>query len=45
MSKLEQLIAELCPEGVEYVSLCEVAKVSNGRDHKDLPDGDYPVYG
>ena len=45
MSKLEQLITDLCPEGVEYVSLCNVAKISNGRDHKSLPEGDIPVYG
>ena len=45
MSKLKELINELCPNGVEYKALGEVAKISNGRDHKHLSDGDFPVYG
>ena len=32
MSKLEELIAELCPDGVEYVKLKEVAQISAGGD-------------
>jgi type I restriction enzyme S subunit len=36
MSKLDKLIAELCPDGVEYVKLCDICKISNGKDHKDL---------
>ena len=30
MSKLEELIAELCPDGVEYVQLREVFELKNG---------------
>jgi type I restriction enzyme S subunit len=45
VNKLEQMIQEFCPNGVERVALCEVAKVSNGRDHKALSDGKIPVYG
>ena len=30
MSRLEELIAELCPEGVEYKTLGEIAGVSRG---------------
>jgi type I restriction enzyme S subunit len=45
MTKLETLISELCSGGVEYVCLCDVAKISNGKDHKHLPDGEFPVYG
>ena len=30
MSRLEELIAELCPEGVEYKTLGEIASVSRG---------------
>lgn len=32
MSKLEELIAELCPDGVEYKKLKEVAQISAGGD-------------
>jgi type I restriction enzyme S subunit len=45
MSKLDQLIAELCPNGIKFVVLPDVAKISNGKDHKHLADGKYPVYG
>ena len=45
MSKLDELIAEHCPDGVEYVSLADVARISNGKDHKHLADGEIPVYG
>ena len=45
MTKLDSLIAELCPDGVEYVNLADVARISNGKDHKHLADGDIPVYG
>jgi hypothetical protein len=36
MSKLEQLIAGLCPDGVEKVPLADIARISNGKDHKNL---------
>lgn len=39
------LIEELCPDGVEYKFLEKVAKISNGKDHKHLEDGEIPVYG
>lgn len=45
MSKLEELINELCPNGVKYTSLEKVAKISNGKDHKHLENGEIPVYG
>lgn len=45
MSRIDDLIAELCPDGVEYKKLGEVAKIKNGRDYKGLPEGDIPVYG
>ncbi|MGC4018493.1 MAG: restriction endonuclease subunit S [Muricomes sp.] len=45
MSKLEKRIEELCPDGVEYKFLEKVAKISNGKDHKHLEDGEIPVYG
>ena len=46
MSKLEQMIKELCPEGVEYVKVGKIADVgtgnSNGNEAED--DGIYPFY-
>ena len=46
MSKLEQMIKELCPEGVEYVRVGKIADVgtgnSNGNEAED--DGIYPFY-
>ena len=45
MESIEQMIKRLCPKGVEYVKLGEVASIKNGRDHKKYEDGDVPVYG
>lgn len=45
MSKLKELIQELCPDGVEYKKLGEVAIIRNGRDYKHLGKGNIPVYG
>jgi type I restriction enzyme S subunit len=45
MSKLSEMIARLCPNGVEYKKLGEVARIRNGRDYKHLGKGEIPVYG
>lgn len=45
MTKLEELIAELCPDGVEFKELRAVLKIKNGSDYKAFGDGDIPVYG
>lgn len=45
MESIEQMIKRLCPEGVKYVKLEEVATIKNGKDHKPFNDGNYPVYG
>ena len=45
MSKLEELIAELCPDGVEYKELSEILTIKNGSDYKSFGTGDIPVYG
>ena len=45
MNKIEALIEQYCPEGIEFKDLREVAKISNGKDHKYLEAGNYPVYG
>lgn len=47
MSRIEQLIAELCPEGVEWKELGEVINIQRGvrvvRNQLQL-DGRYPVF-
>ena len=45
MSKLQELIQKLCPNGVEYKKVEEVAIIKNGRDYKHLGKGNIPVYG
>ena len=45
MSKLQKLIRELCPDGVEYKKLGEIVTIKNGRDYKHLGKGNIPVYG
>ena len=48
MSKIEELIKEYCPNGVEYKELGEICKISRGRviSKEYLLDniGEYPVY-
>lgn len=44
-SKIEKLITELCPNGVEFKELGEVAIIKNGKDWKKLNNGNVPVYG
>jgi hypothetical protein len=45
VSHLHDLIKTLCPAGVEFKHLGDVARIRNGRDYKYLGDGDVPVYG
>ena len=45
MTKLEQQIKELCPNGVEYRELHEILTIKNGSDYKGFGEGDIPVYG
>lgn len=48
MSKLDDLIAELCPDGVEYKTVEEICNVTRGRvmskDYIRENAGDYPVF-
>lgn len=48
MSKLEELIQELCPNGVEYKTIGEIANISRGKvmskDYLRENKGEYPVY-
>ncbi|OUQ55207.1 hypothetical protein B5E58_12660 [Tyzzerella sp. An114] len=45
MSKLQNLINELCPNGVKYKKLEDVLIIKNGRDYKQYKQGNIPVYG
>ena len=45
MSRLADLIAQLCPDGVEYRPLSELVRIRNGCDYKALSSGNVPVYG
>ena len=46
MSKLEQLINELCPDGVEYKKIKEIAEVGTGgsNGNEAIENGKYPFY-
>lgn len=45
MSRVDDLLAQLAPNGVPYRLLGDVLRIKNGKDHKALPDGPIPVYG
>lgn len=45
MSRLDALIQELCPNGVEYKTLKDILKIKNGSDYKKFSEGNIPVYG
>lgn len=48
MSKIDELIAELCPDGVEYRKVGDIANISRGKvmskDFLKENAGEYPVY-
>ena len=47
MNKIEKLIKEMCPDGVEYKKLFEIANILKGQQlnkEKFIKDGQYPVY-
>lgn len=45
MSRIDDLLAKHCPDGVEFKRLGEIVRIKNGKDHKTLGDGEFPVYG
>lgn len=45
MSRIDDLIAQLAPNGVAFMMLGEVLRIKNGKDHKALAEGEVPVYG
>ena len=46
MSKLEKLIAELCPDGVEYKSIREIAEIGTGNSNgnESVDNGLFPFF-
>ena len=46
MSRIEQLIAELCPDGVEYKDLSSITKITTGKLNANAmkSDGLYPFF-
>ena len=46
MSKLDDMINRLCPDGVEFVKLGEVAKVGTGSSNRQdsVENGEYPFF-
>ena len=47
MNKIEKLIKEMCPNGVEYKKLFDIANILKGQQlnkEKFIKDGQYPVY-
>ena len=45
MSRLDELIAKFCPNGVKYRELKDILIIKNCKDYKNLIEGKYPVYG
>ena len=45
MSRLQALLDELCPDGVEYLPLSSFLTIRNGSDYKQFDPGGIPVYG
>lgn len=45
MSKLQELIKKLCPDGVEFKKLEEVCEIFSGKNKQKKEQGKYPVYG
>lgn len=47
MSKIEELVKQYCPNGVEYKALVDIANITIGEfvhQNYQTPDGKYPVY-
>ena len=46
MSKIDDLIAKMCPDGVEYQRLGGIAQVGTGSSNRDeaVADGTFPFY-
>jgi type I restriction enzyme S subunit len=45
VSRIDDLIARRCPQGIEFRLLGDVVRIRNGKDYRSLGDGVIPVYG
>jgi type I restriction enzyme S subunit len=45
VSRVEELITQLCPNGIAFTELRNVCQIKNGKDWKTQEHGDIPVYG
>jgi type I restriction enzyme, S subunit len=45
VSRSDDLIAKHCTKAVEFKRLGDIVRIRNGKDHKTLGDGNFPVYG
>ena len=45
MSRIDELVTEMCPDGVEFLPLGDLVRIRNGKDYKSLGEGAVPVYG
>ncbi|CEH01647.1 restriction endonuclease subunit S [Propionibacterium freudenreichii] len=45
MSRIDELVERLCPDGVPFRPLGEVTRIRNGKDYKHLGIGAVPVFG
>jgi len=45
MNQIDETIARLCPDDVEFMRLGSIVRIKNGKDHKHLAEGNIPVYG
>ncbi|MFJ6533528.1 restriction endonuclease subunit S [Microbacterium sp. NPDC091662] len=45
MNRIDDLLRELCANGVDHVELGSVVRIRNGSDYKALGVGSVPVYG
>lgn len=45
MKRINDLLSKHCPAGVEFKRLGDIVRIKNGKDHKELGEGEYPVFG
>lgn len=45
MNRIERMVAEMCPDGVEFLPLGDLVTIKNGADYKRFAEGSVPVYG
>ena len=43
MSRFDELIAELCPDGVEFIGLGEVCEIRSGWGFPNIEQREFPL--